>query len=143
MGRRKIIFGSVFFLFIILLMPCTSGIQKTIVEEGFKLELREKIKSINLNDLDDIKYPFLYELVYLIYAHREMRLNRVLNTAVEAGFGYFEVRHPLLFLWAFWLGITSAIWLSFWKGTSDNLGWGWFDDYSNLFDINGLNKVEK
>ena len=130
MGSKKIIFGNLFVLFIILMMPCNSAIQQTMVEEVFKPELTEKLESRTLKDLDDVKHPLLYEFVYLIYAHREMRLSRILDIAVVFGFGgYFEVRHPILFLWAYWLGITSAMWLGFWKITSDTFSWGWFEDY--------------
>jgi hypothetical protein len=90
---------------------------------------QERLDEIDIDVLDDIRFPNLYEFVYFIYAHREKRLSRIVDIAVDAGFGYFEVRHPLLLLWAYWLGITSAIWLNFWKGISDNLQWGWFEDY--------------
>jgi len=113
--RKRILIGSMLVLTLLFLMPSIPAIQQRTVED--------------IEVLDDIKHPILYEFVYLIYAHREMRLNRVLNIAVDAGFGYFEVRHPLLLLWAYWLGITSAIWFSFWKGISDNIEWGWFEDY--------------
>jgi len=129
MRRKKIIFGSLFVLFLILMMPSNLGIQQKMVKEGFKKDLTEKLESINLNDLDDVKHPKLYGLVYLIYAHREIRLSRIVDIAVEFGFGYFEVVHPILLLWAYWLGITSAMWLSFWIFISDNFGWGWFEDY--------------
>jgi len=108
-------------------MPSIPAIQQKTIEDKAYSDFVEKFKDIEV--LNDIKHPILYEFVYLIYAHREIRLNRILNIAVEAGFGYFEVRFPLLFLWAFWLGFTSTIWLNVWHNISLNLGWGWFEDY--------------
>ena len=115
MEKKKIWFVSIFVIILILLMPSISAINYKTVE--------------NNEFLDDIKHPILYEIVHFIYSHRELRLNRILDIAVESGFMYFEVRFPILFIWAMWLGISSMFWLSFWKNASDNLNWGWFEDY--------------
>ena len=130
--RKKILIGSLFVLALILTMPSIPAIQQKTIEDKAYSDFIEDLKHVDFDDievLDPIKHPILYEFVYLIYSHREMRLSRVVDIAVEYGFGYFEVVHPLLLIWAYWLGITSAIWLSVWHAISSNLGWGWFEGY--------------
>ena len=141
--RKKILIGSMLVLAMLLLMPSIPAIQQKTVEDGIKQDLQEKLDTINLDDLKDIKdlewikHPILYFIATLKYILRHFRSAFNLFFALFAfakldyvdPFGFdIEITHPILFsifmVRAFWFFVTGNAWLVFY-GISDILGWGW------------------
>jgi hypothetical protein len=135
MRRKKILIGSIFILALLLLMPSIPAVQQITIGDKDYNDLIENLKETdfeyidNFDDTellnDDVKFPFLYFLINIIYNHRVKRLDRILDIAVEYGFMGFKVIFPFLFLYAIWLGLTSQIWFTFWKFLSGELGLNW------------------
>ena len=114
MGSRKIIFGCIFVLLLMFLMPCISAIQHNLVKEEIKQSIIEKFESFNLNDLNDvektykIKHPFLYVLIDIIISIRQVRgyILFLISTEYRDYGGWIPtlvVVHPIIFLRSLWL----------------------------------------
>jgi len=130
--RKKILIGSTLVLTLLLLMPSIPAIQQKTIEEGIKQDIQEKLETINVNDLKDIKvldwirHPILYIIVMLQLKFRFLRLQILEFLEIMCfyylGFDYlgfiFLERWLMLF-------VTSSIIADFWGTLSDNLGWGW------------------
>jgi len=135
MGSKKVLFGSVFVLALMLMMPCISAIQQKTVEGGLKQELQKKLESIELNDLEDIKktykikHQFLYVLIDIILSIRDVRGYILLLFSTEFYYGgWFPtmvVVHPILFLRSLWLMFSADLSEAFLLFLSELLGWNW------------------
>jgi len=55
MGRKKILFGSIFVLALILLMPSIPAVQQKTIEDRIKHNLQEKLNLNNLEEMNDVK----------------------------------------------------------------------------------------
>ena len=145
---KKILIGSMLVLAMLLLMPSIPAIQQKTIEEGIKQDLQDKLESITLDNLKDIKdlewirHPILYLFVVAIFTLRGFRFAFNFFGAMVAftkldpddpfGFG-IEITHPILF-WismvkAFWFYVTGEVWLIFWDYISNTLGWDWFSHW--------------
>lgn len=137
MGKKKIIFGSIFVLALMLMMPCIPAIQHSIVEDKYGQRLEEKLESINLNDLEDIekldgiKHPILFLIVSLIYYFREFRGFLIYDFSFyyydDGGWGIPEqvIEYSILYMRGLWLMATAIVGYLFFRGLSDSLGWNW------------------
>lgn len=120
--RRKILIGSLLVLTLLLLMPSIPAVQQKSIEEGIKQDL------LLLNDietLDDVKHPILYELVKYMLNLRFELLDKLFHYSGYIYYYNWEIYHPILFIWSFVMIIRWVIKSIFWQRTSDNLGWGW------------------
>ena len=53
--KKKILIGSLLVLTLLLLMPSIPAIQQKTIEEGFKQDIQEKLETINLEEIKDIR----------------------------------------------------------------------------------------
>jgi len=118
--------GSMLVLTLLLLMPSIPAIQQKSIEEGFKQELQEKLETITLDDLMDIKdlegirHPILYTIVIFLLSFRYACCLKLGDISFESDYwGGVKIKRPLLFFRALWLVLTIEI------SISDKLGWDW------------------
>lgn len=143
--KKKILIGSIFVLILLLLMPSIPAIQQKSIEEGFKQEIQEKLETISLEDLKDIKvldwirHPLLYIIILKSIDIRYEQIYRVLDFLIDFmyyaiyymiyGGHYISYAFALLVLLicsrVFWLAITLSYWSHFWYNLSDKLNWNW------------------
>ena len=138
--KKKILLGSIIAVALLLLMPSIPAIQQKTIEEGIKQELQEKLDTINLNDLkdidvlDDIKHPILYNLVMMIMAFRlkQMRICLDIITYLKDHLEIDIIAQFLQWLLLFrfiWIAVTIAGWVHFWNIISFLFGWNWGNIY--------------
>ena len=138
--KKKILIGSLLVLTLLLLMPSIPAIQQKTIEEGIKQDIQEKLDTINVDDLKDIRaldwirHPILYAIVIAIVYIRGLQFSFNFAMAVifcseivdEWG---IEITHPILFiilmLRCAWFYQTTWFWLSIWQDISDEFGWDW------------------
>ena len=137
MGSKRILFGSIFVLALMLLMPSIPAIQQSTLKEELKQDIMEKIETLSIEDfeeiktLDGVKFPLLMWLVILLPAFRFLRGIVLMALSIETedsgwhGFFYITDIKPLLFLWSMFTLMPCALWWAFWMTISDKLGWGW------------------
>jgi len=130
--KKKILIGSMLVLTLLLLMPSIPAIQQKSIEEGFKQELQEKLETITLDELMDIKdlegirHPILYTIVIFLLSFRYACCLKLGDISFESDYwGGVKIKRPLLFFRALWLVLTIEIWCLFWNSISDKLGWDW------------------
>lgn len=132
--NRKIVFGSILVLILLLLMPTIPAIQQKTSKEELKQELLEKLNIINPKDFEDIKelewmrHPTLFALVTFIYyfqLYRGYILLYFSATWIDGRNPHWEPVHPILFLRSLQLLYCIDVWYVFWMTVSDVLGWNW------------------
>lgn len=133
MGKR-ILIGSILVLVMLLLMPSIPAIQQRSVKEGIKQDLQEKLESINLEDIKDIKdldgclkHPLLYLSVHLV-ALRGWRGLIMLFISTKNMFSWeepMEIIFPLLYERGRWLVVTALVWQEVWIDYAYTHGWNW------------------
>ena len=129
--NKKILIGSIFVLVLILLMPSIPAIQQKTIEEGIKQHIHEKLESVNLNDLKDIKkldgveFPLLFEIVLFITNLGFTRANFLWEKAeVWYGTGLGVIFYFFLYRTSLWYSITF-LWFGFWMTIANKYGWNW------------------
>jgi len=125
--RKKILIGSMLVLIMLLLMPSIPAIQQKTIEEGIKQDLQEKLNEINIEVLDDIRFPNLYEFVLFIQNYRWEKFRLVWDYATEPDiYPPRRMIHPLLAIYAILvLYPRYDIWRDFWRYISEELNWNW------------------
>ena len=127
--KKKILFGSIFVLALILLMPSIPAIQNKTIEDISDNIIRDKIKNLIIKGLPekvilgDIKYPVLNFIVVSMIFFRFFRLYWILweiNYRTTNEYVYFlsNVR-------AYWLEFTLVVMVEISEFLSDRLGWNW------------------
>jgi hypothetical protein len=126
--RKKLVFGIILVLALLLLMPSIPAIQQKIIEDEIKdkllSELPEQLDFKDIKELidfppDDVKHPFLFIIVYIIFAIQLFH------------WGYLFLRiiyNPdnQLLLFRYQLNtIILGIYTYFWVYISNLLGWNW------------------
>jgi hypothetical protein len=134
--KKRIIIGSVLVLILFLLMPSIPAIQHKTIEDDYAYNLKEKLKSINIDDLkgllNEVKYPLLKNIVKSI----QFCLNiRVVLWVVFITRLYMESEgfNTIFLEIVFVLSMTRCLhciafaegWNSFWNKMSDKYGWNW------------------
>lgn len=130
---NEILIVSIFVLTLILLMPSIPAIQKNVTDNEFKQNIIEKLESIELDDLknikkvETIKYPILRAIVLILLDFRLVRGMVLMILATEWDYyGYSpEFKYPIIAIRAFWLAYTANLWLESWWLISETLGWNW------------------
>jgi hypothetical protein len=87
-------------------------------------ELNEKINLLNTS-----KYPRLYYFVQIVFTIRLIRFMILFDISTEWDYSgwqpTYEVIHPIIYARAYFLGLTSNLWLTFWYSISEYYDWGW------------------
>ena len=114
--KKKILIGSLLVLTLLLLMPSIPAIQQKTIEEGIKQDLQEKLDTINIKWLDDIKHPILYKFVMLYLGFLWFRigiLNELWNIIdlIESRYIRMLVRYMII--------------INFWVKINEEFGWNW------------------
>lgn len=134
--KKKTIFGSIFVLIVIMLMPSIPAIQKNVIDNEFKQKIQEKIESIDINDLkyikklETIKFPIILAIVFLLYTFLESRGFFIQNYAWELLVndrfpGNLFFLYELMILRGVLLVCSAQFFLIFWLFISNILGWNW------------------
>jgi len=122
--KKKILIGSLLVLTLLLLMPSIPAIQTNAIEEGIKQDL---LLLTDIETLDDVKHPILYELVKFMLNLRFELSDELYHYSAYINYLNWEIYHPIIFIWSFVMITRWVIKSMFWQRTSDNFGWGWFD----------------
>ena len=81
MKRKSILFGSIFVLALMFLMPSIPAIQQKTIEDKAYSDFVEELKELELEEIktfnDDIKLPILYAIVIALLNFRKNQLLRV------------------------------------------------------------------
>ena len=112
--RKKLIFGLMLVLTLLLLMPSIPAIQRKIIENKAYNDFIGEINDFNLKEictLDWIKHPILYTFFKFVYLINCMRSVRLVEIAKPPG---PDVKYPLLYLYAYFIGLKGAMWFGFW-----------------------------
>ena len=130
--RKKLIFGIVLVLTLLLLMPSIPAINHNVVKDGILSEISDDLDFNELKELidfPDVKHPFLYLFVYSVALFRLIRIIILADLASEPTDypPYFEITNWFLFIRCLLLSSGRDLWLLMWKDISESYGWGWFD----------------
>ena len=138
--RREILFGSIFVLALILLMPSIPAIEQKTIEDKAYSDFIEKIEEFDFEDigkLDDMKHPILYSFVMTLYNHMNNRLNRVgdrFTLIIDFIINNFDVSLynelgklliVIIFIRVNSLVLPIMYYSLFWYNLSETLGWNW------------------
>jgi len=127
--RKKLVFGIILVLTLILLMPSIPAIENKVVKDEISSHLPEELELKELIEFLNVKHPILYLFVYSIALFRLVRLIILVDLASEPTDypPYFEITNWFLFIRCLLLQSGRDLWLLMWKDVSDSYGWGWFD----------------
>jgi len=133
--KNKLTIGTIFCFVLLCIMPMISAVEiKTIekTQDGKVIKQSEILFLKRIGDLskkgDLPKHPILFIIVLMQVA---FRLSRGFNLFFLSGeweynrFPEFKVKHPLLFIRAYWLVLVGEVEWEFWAIVSDSLGWNW------------------
>jgi hypothetical protein len=126
--KKKILFGSIFVLTLLLLLPSIPAIQMKTIEDRTYNDL---VEQFNLKDFMDIKglerlkHPFLFLIVYAMLIFRLYRGSFYYFNSLDWSGRVPIVIHPKLYLRSMILFSTSYFLFLFWMTISENLGWNW------------------
>jgi len=127
--KKKILIGSMLVLTLLLLMPSIPAIQQKTIEEGIKQDIREKLDTIALDDLKDIKmldwirHPIIYVLLSIYIPIRAESVMKFLEFVVE-----LLPRHidsPIFVILYQWLYVRLYWFRNILQGIADFRGWNW------------------
>jgi|GEM_PF-3263542 len=74
---------------------------------------------------DSLRHPLLFIFVYSIFLSRSFRSTLLGLISITEDMGIPIVIHPILFLRAAWLLMTTYYWSLFWNHISESLSWNW------------------
>jgi hypothetical protein len=120
--RKKLVFGIVLVLTLLLLMPSITAIH--LISSQKEIELKENIMFPEIPE----KCPLLFLFVIGIAYSRTIRMLLWMRYSIEfdENFpGQFEIIHPLGTIRAAMLLFSTEWWLTIWEEISNNLGWDW------------------
>ena len=137
--KKILVFGMIFLFISIAFAP---SINLNIVKASRNKESIAKLRTISLDDLNDvktvdkIKHPLLYLLVISLFTIRNIRsaINFFITFIVLCAHPNGDlflgtIMYPILFIIFLiktaWLVVTTEWWLSFWAHLSDSQGWNW------------------
>ena len=114
---KKIIIGSMLVVVLFLLMPSFPALKTNSTDEKF---------SQNIEVLDWVRHPLLYILIKSMMTSRWNFGIKLRDFSIETDpLGGFQILHPLLLLWWFWIYTTVNISYSCWQSFSYVFGWNW------------------
>ena len=117
--NKKILFGSILAVVLILMMPSIPAIE----DEAYS-DFVEKIKSLD----DDVMLPLLYALVmFNLQTRHDISSKLIEISSTYNGHAYwpFEVHNPIIFTIGFVLALRSLFGLLFWIAFSDIFRLDW------------------
>ena len=129
--KKKILVGTALVFVVLLLTPSVSAIQMKTIEDITYDDIQEKLNDFvnqilqEKNILDDIKHPFLYEIVSLFFILRTEIGFNLLSKSSYLGYDGVVIVKPIIFIYGMWLFTSAFFWLAFWANISISLGWEW------------------
>jgi hypothetical protein len=134
--KHKLIIGGIFCFVLLCMMPMISAVELKTVEKSQDRKIMRQSEILLLKKVGDLfkkgvipKHPILFIIVLIQVV---FRLSRGFNLFFLSGewednvrFPEFKVKHPLLFIRAFWLIWPAEFEFEFWAIVSDSLGWNW------------------
>jgi hypothetical protein len=130
--KKKILIGSIFVLILLLVMPSIPAIQMKTIEDRTYNDLVDQldVKDVKeIKGLEQIKHPFLYNLVKVFLDCRLTRMFILQEISCDINPDVWwvdiDVYHPVLFLRCIMLLVTTAFLGYFWNNLSNTFEWDW------------------
>lgn len=128
MRKKKTVFGSVFVLVLMLLLPCISAVHQSSIKEEYRKEIMEQLESSSIDHLDlleGIKHPVLFIVIYLRLRVCHTRIDYLFNTCIiwMSFLGTYINKDK--YILAHSLIIRANTIHNFWEDLSDKFGWNW------------------
>lgn len=125
MKKKWLVIGIILLFLGTCIIPATAQDSKIITpsETGLLKRVDDVFKKGDLP-----KHPILFTIVLLQVLFRQFRGFTLLFLSGELEIykiPEFKVKHPLLFIRAFWLLAVVEVEFGFWTIVSDSLGWNW------------------
>ena len=121
--KMSILFGSIFVLTLLLLIPSIPAIQQKRIEDKAYSDFIDEI-----NSLSEVKYPNLYSLIKFVLNFRFFRSAILCGIALHFDSWSDELYHPLLFIRGYWLCESTEVVKEKIEKLSQLFGWGWFEE---------------
>jgi hypothetical protein len=102
-------------------------IRNNIIDQSWDVHFKKVVvfEKVNL-----LKHPILFFIISVLAKFRLIRGEFLFNISTSIGaFNWINIEYPLLFFRAYWLTLSTDIWLTLWKEVSDSRGWNWPLDY--------------
>jgi hypothetical protein len=130
--KKKILFGGIFVLTLLLLMPSIPAVQYVVLHDMSQKDFdnfEEIIDKINIKNFPKLPndFPLLYLLVSSIIICRSMRYWILHLFSTEPGEfpRDLNIIHPFLFARSIILLLTTAFWIQGWEEIAHYFGWDW------------------
>jgi hypothetical protein len=125
--KKKILFGGIFVLALLLLMPSIPPIQINTIKEAVQqnvYELKTKTGMIDIEKLQELpNHILLFLIIFTITKFRFTRFK--LNFLYSISPPFIQIIHPLLLMRSIFLLIRYSFWIDIWIKVSEKLGWNW------------------
>ncbi len=132
--NKKLMFGSLLVLTLLLLMPSIPAIQQNIIEEKSYNDSIEQLEYEDITDLiqsgklDNITHPLLYLIIKATVTFRFIRFQILYQYSCDGSLNVpntIVVYHWVLFMRSLMILFTTMGWLNLWNGLSEKYGWNW------------------
>lgn len=131
--KKKILFGSIFVLILLLVMPSIPALQHKIIEKEKFNDLIEQLdfKDIReINELEQVKHPLIYSLIVVSLIFRYIRIYTLASISYKmihtGGWGYeLKIKHPILYYRHLMLIFTTVLLDKTCLYLSNTLEWNW------------------